>query len=106
MACCRLRLTPTGDAGSVNFFVNTSNKVVRLSADGNLKGMRAYFNLPSAVASVKLMIDGIETGIEAIDNGQLTIDNDKTEIFNLAGQKMNKLQRGVNIVNGKKVLVK
>jgi hypothetical protein len=52
------------------------------------------------------MIDGIETGIEAIDNGQLTIDNDKTEIFNLAGQKMSKLQRGVNIVNGKKVLVK
>ena len=29
-----------------------------------------------------------------------------SEIFNLAGQKMSKLQKGVNIVNGKKVLVK
>ena len=28
------------------------------------------------------------------------------EIFNLAGQRMSKLQRGVNIVNGKKILVK
>ena len=28
------------------------------------------------------------------------------EIFNLAGQRINKMQRGVNIVNGRKVLVK
>ncbi len=28
------------------------------------------------------------------------------EIFNLAGQKMNRLQKGINIVNGRKVLVK
>ena len=30
----------------------------------------------------------------------------KGEIYNLAGQRMNRLQKGVNIVNGKKVLVK
>ena len=49
---------------------------------------------------------GDADGIQAIDNGQLTIDNEKTEIYNLAGQKMSKLQKGVNIVNGKKLLVK
>ena len=32
--------------------------------------------------------------------------NTEKSIFNLAGQKMSKLQKGVNIVNGKKVLVK
>lgn len=31
---------------------------------------------------------------------------DNAEIFNVAGQRMNKLQRGINIVNGKKVLIK
>ena len=41
------------------------------------------------------------TGIEAIDNGQLTIDN---KIYNLAGQRIQKMQKGVNIVNGKKIL--
>ena len=43
-------------------------------------------------------------GIQSINNEQLTIDN--SAIFNLAGQRLNKLQKGINIVNGKKVLVK
>ena len=42
------------------------------------------------------------TGLEAIDNGELTIDN--AAIYNLAGQRMNMMQRGVNIVNGRKVM--
>lgn len=40
--------------------------------------------------------------IRTIDNGQLIIDNEA--IFNLAGQRINKMQRGINIVNGKKIL--
>jgi len=54
---------------------------------------------------LELGINGGETdGIRSIDNEPLTIDNG--EIFNLAGQKMNRLQKGINIVNGRKVLVK
>ena len=41
-------------------------------------------------------------GIKAIDNGELTIDN--AAIYNLAGQRLNKVQKGINIVNGKKIL--
>lgn len=40
-------------------------------------------------------------GIEAIDNGQQTTDN---EIYNLAGQRLSKMQKGIYIVKGKKVL--
>jgi hypothetical protein len=29
---------------------------------------------------------------------------DGKEIYNLAGQRLNKMQRGINIVNGKKIL--
>lgn len=41
------------------------------------------------------------TGIKTTDNSQQT-----TEIYNLAGMRLNKVQKGINIVNGKKVLVK
>ena len=45
----------------------------------------------------------IATGLRPIDNGELIIDN---SIYNLAGQRLNKMQRGVNIVGGKKMIVK
>ena len=45
--------------------------------------------------------DDDPTGIETIGNGQLTMDN---AIYNVAGQRMGKMQKGINIVNGKKVL--
>ena len=41
------------------------------------------------------------TGISTIGNEQLTIGN---EIYNLAGQRVSKAQKGVNIINGKKIL--
>ncbi|MCR5851572.1 MAG: LamG domain-containing protein [Bacteroidaceae bacterium] len=40
-------------------------------------------------------------GINEVGDEQLTIDN---AIYNLAGQRINKLQKGINIVNGKKIL--
>ena len=43
-------------------------------------------------------------GIRSIDNGQLIIDNEA--IYNLAGQRLSKPQRGLNIIGGKKVLIK
>jgi hypothetical protein len=45
-----------------------------------------------------------EDGIETMSNGQWRMDND--QIYNLAGQRLSKPQRGINIINGKKVLVK
>ena len=69
----------------------------------NIKAFRAYIDATTD-APVKMFIDGIATGIEAIDNGQLTMDNEV--IYNLAGQRVNKAQKGLFIVNGKKVLIK
>jgi hypothetical protein len=43
------------------------------------------------------------TGIEAIHNSQFTVKN---SIYNLQGIRLNGLQRGLNIVNGKKVVIK
>ena len=45
------------------------------------------------------------TGIIGIENGKLTIDNDDV-IYNVAGQRLERTQRGINIVSGKKVIIK
>ena len=43
-------------------------------------------------------------GIQSTDKGQLTVDD--AVIYNLSGQRLSKPQRGVNIINGKKMVVK
>jgi hypothetical protein len=45
--------------------------------------------------------DGAATGIDAVKNGQ-----DADAIYNLQGVRVNNVQKGVYIVNGKKVVVK
>lgn len=45
-------------------------------------------------------------GIEAVGNGRLTNDNEGGAIYNLAGQRLSKPQRGLNIIGGKKVVIK
>ncbi len=47
--------------------------------------------------------EGNGTGIETIHNSQFTVKN---SIYNLQGVRMNSLKKGLNIVNGKKVMVK
>ena len=46
------------------------------------------------------------TGVKTIQNAQSSLQQGDTAIYNLAGQRMLKLQKGINIVNGKKVVVK
>ena len=71
----------------------------------NIKANKAY--IPSSDSGVKglaiswYFTDGIRE-IGQTGNSQ----SGNSAIYNLAGQRMGKLQRGVNIVNGKKVLVK
>ena len=45
-------------------------------------------------------------GTTAIDNAQLTIDNEATVIYDLLGRRVEKMEKGIYIVNGRKVLVK
>ncbi len=73
----------------------------------HMKGFRAYFafkdNLPEAEGnSVKMFVDisGEETGIENLNAN----DNLNNTIYDLSGRSVNKAQKGVYIVNGKKVL--
>ena len=92
------------DANS-NAWVVSNNNLYNVDSDVTVGAYRAYFTVETsgAVKALNFSFDAVDA-IEAIDNGQLTLDN--AEIYNLAGQRVNKAQRGIYIVNGKKVLVK
>ena len=49
---------------------------------------------------------GDADAIRSIDNESSMFNVESSKVYNLAGQRMSKLQKGINIVNGKKVLVK
>lgn len=60
------------------------------------------YSAPTAVSAFYLNGEGETTGINALLNG----NNGETEIYDLSGKRLNHLQKGINIVNGQKVLVK
>jgi len=64
---------------------------------------RCYLTVPASggIKEAFFFNEDDATGIKAMVNGQWSMDNG---IYNLAGQRMSKMQKGVNIVNGKKIL--
>ncbi|MBO4611945.1 MAG: chitobiase/beta-hexosaminidase C-terminal domain-containing protein [Bacteroidaceae bacterium] len=117
-------LKPSGDAGITAANMTVANtKFYRLTMhDGTELGFwwgaasgaafdlgahKAYLAVPDAVAPVKgfsLFCDDDTDAISQIEDGKLNIENAK--IYNLAGQRLSKIQKGINIVSGKKILVK
>ena len=61
--------------------------------------MTGWFLMP--ISAEAIVADA--TGIETIHNSQFTV---KDLIYNLQGVRMSQLQKGLNIVNGKKVVIK
>ena len=75
-----------------------------LANSGTIAAGKAYLEYEVATgvkAFYFLFPDDDSTGIETIDNGQLSTDD---AIYNLAGQRLSKVQKGVNIVSGRKIL--
>ncbi len=71
------------------------------SSSYSLKANRAYLNLTGGDArGFTLMFDDVVTGIVA----PIGETEEGSVIHNLSGQRLNKMQKGINIVNGKKVL--
>ena len=60
----------------------------------------APLSLPNRIRIMN--VEDVITGVEQI--GQQTTDNGQQSIYNLAGQRLSKMQKGINIQNGKKVL--
>ena len=67
----------------------------------NIPAYRAYLSVPEGTKVKAFYFGNITDAIQSVQNA-----DGQNVIYNVAGQRLNKLQRGVNIVNGKKVIVK
>ena len=72
-----------------------------LADTGVIKAGKAYLENASGV---KAFYFGEDNGTGIADLNEVKDSNDA--VYNLAGQRLQKMQKGINIVNGKKILVK
>ena len=92
-------------------FVSGGNKLTYPSADGNIQGFRAYFKLKDGAAEARtfnLNIDGNTTGVIELKNGKMEEWKSFDSWYTLDGKKLQgkPTQKGVYIVNGKKIIIK
>ena len=87
------------DLGNQNF---TDDNAIKVNDEIIIYGtLKLYNSTPEVTSGYLYSVNGSTTAIEGIAADK-TANN---VIFNVAGQRMNKLQKGINIINGKKVLV-
>ncbi len=77
---------------------------VKAKGGNRIAAYRAYMKkVGTSEGKIAFNFNGtVVTGIEAVE----ILNNLTDGIYNLSGQKLQKVQKGINIVNGKKVLVK
>ena len=103
--CGGKEFTPTFATISANGYIMNAEGTEFKKGEGTVNGYNAYFAAEGTANALRIVIEGEEaTGIEAIDNSQLTNGNEP--IYNLNGQRLEQKQRGVNIVGGRKIVVK
>lgn len=84
--------------------VTSEAKIAKGGASASMKGFRAYFEGITAGASARLSFtdeDGTTTVINALE-----LNQNVEGVYNLQGQKVERMQKGLYIVNGRKVVKK
>ena len=89
------------DVAAGDYFVG-NGALYKSTGNTTIKAFRAYIKTKTPDAGIKMFIDGIATGIHEIEGAGA----DDEIIYNLAGMRVNKVQKGIFIVNGKKYIVK
>jgi len=88
------RNAPTGS------FIISNNAFYNVDSDVTLKAFRGYITVGNA--GVKALNFTFEDDADGIS--PLLTSPEEEQVYNLAGQRLNKVQKGINIVNGRKVL--
>ncbi len=85
--------------GTMYVLAKVDDKVGFYKATGTIAAGKAYYQSASGVKA--FYFDGDDaTGISNVDANL----NANDAIYNIAGQRIQKMQKGINIINGKKVL--
>ena len=85
-----------------NDYFIAQGAIYKSKGETSIKSFRAFLKTKTGVAGIKLYIDDVEDGIQTLSDA----NENGVNIYNVAGQRMSKTQKGINIVNGKKVIVK
>ena len=120
----RTNATPAGDfsgnslTGTMSRLTNPGNAYVlnkgtngvgfyRLASSGTIGANKAYLTYSGSLVREFFLFEDDATGINEelrSFSSMKSMKNEESSIYNLAGQRVQKMQRGINIVNGKKVL--
>ena len=93
------------DANDIIYGVTTDAKIAKAGETASIDGFRAYFDLGATVSTARLAFtdDGGQTTY--IDANRLNnVENGKA--YNLQGQRVENLKKGLYIINGKKKVVR
>ena len=85
-----------------NFFIREGKVNKAADANTDMKAFDAYFANASAAEEVTFTVEGEATDIKTIE----TPEHLTGAIYNLQGVRVNKMTRGIYIINGKTVVVK
>ena len=101
----------TDDGVNYNYILNNGVNGIGFYRANNKKVAvnRAYICIPKdeiAAADAKdfFSMPGFDDDPTGINDLADKTGNERNEIYNLAGQRINKLQKGINIINGKKIM--
>ena len=103
----QVNLSESFNSNGTQYCLAKKNEVVgfyKVKDGVAVKAGKAYLVITASGAKDFYAIEDETDGIRQIENGQSSIDN--AEIYNLSGQCVNKAQKGIYIVNGKKVVMK
>jgi hypothetical protein len=103
---CLVGVNKQTTLNSNDYILNVKNGAAGFYKAGEFTALGAHkAYIPAVVGgnvkSFAICLEDDPTSIQTIDNRQRTTDD---AIYNLAGQRIQKLQKGINIVNGKKIL--
>jgi len=87
-----------------NWSMTNEAGVIKATAESTMDGFRAYFTLPEGTASAHLVFTdegGTTTEIRALE-----LNRNVEGVYNMQGQKVERMQKGIYIINGRKVVNK
>ncbi len=85
-------------------FLNNNN-LYHVGVNSRIKPQRGYFEVSGGNGVRGLSFEICEDDADGINDVNANL-NGSENIYNVAGQRLGKMQKGINIVNGKKIIIK
>lgn len=100
-----VRLASVSAETKDNGYYLKADDFCKVNGSASIPALRGWWDIADDVRG--FVIDGVETSISNLDGKQTNLDDQQSQrIYSVSGVRLNKVQRGVNIVDGKKVVIR